>query len=153
MDAEASHQQDNGFTQSPWMDMGAFHPDQQSPPMEYHGFHYGSVPMDASYPVTIPPPYAPLPMTVPSNAWPSMLTPESQPPFRAPDLPVSAPVPIAPSVSPVAPVPPPRRSSTSNSTPRRTLTDEDRRRMCEYHENHKTAKQTDIGALFGVERR
>lgn len=31
------------------------------------------------------------------------------------------------------------------ATPRRTLTDEDRRRMCVYHEEHKTAKQTDIG--------
>ncbi|KAL2848641.1 hypothetical protein BJX68DRAFT_100374 [Aspergillus pseudodeflectus] len=145
MDTETPHAQDNGFAQSPWVDMGGFHPSQHSPPMEYHGFGYGVVPLDTSYGVTIPPPYAPLPMTVPSNAWPSMLTTTSQPPFPPPELP-AAPVHIAPSVSPIAPVPPPRKSSTSSSTPRRTLTDEDRRRMCLYHEENKTAKQTDIGA-------
>ncbi|KAL4741833.1 hypothetical protein BDV11DRAFT_47661 [Aspergillus similis] len=156
MDTETPHAQENGFAQSPWMDMGGFHPSHQhSPPLDYHGFGYPvHVPLDASYGVTIPPPYAPpaLPMTVPSNAWPSMLTTTSQPPFQHSEHPV-APVPIAPSVSPIAPVPPPRKSSTSSSTPRRTLTDDDRRRMCIYAEENKTAKQTDIGALFGVERR
>ncbi|CBF74754.1 hypothetical protein AN4077.2 [Aspergillus nidulans FGSC A4] len=155
MDTETPHAQENGFAQSPWMDMGGFHPSHQnSPPLDYHGFGYPvHVPLDASYGVTIPPPYAPpaLPMTVPSNAWPSMLTTSSQPPFQQSEHPV-APVPIAPSVSPIAPVPPPRKSSTSSSTPRRTLTDDDRRRMCLYAEENKTAKQTDIGALFGVER-
>ncbi|KAL4810719.1 hypothetical protein BDV18DRAFT_1104 [Aspergillus unguis] len=168
---------DNGFGhQSPWMDMNGFHPQphphppQHSPPIDYHSFGYNVVPMDPSYPVTIPPPYAP-PMTVPSNAWPSMLTTTSQSPFQPPELPAATPGPaqshdsgpgpcpnpgpvaIAPSVSPIAPVPPPRKSSTSSSTPRRMLTDDDRRRMCLYHEENKTAKQTDIGALFGVERR
>jgi hypothetical protein len=38
------------------------------------------------------------------------------------------------------------------STPRRTLTDDDRRRMCQYHEDNPTVKQTEIGAMFGVER-
>ncbi|KAL5337655.1 hypothetical protein BJX70DRAFT_228747 [Aspergillus crustosus] len=151
MDTETSHAQDSGFAHSPWADMGTFHPTQHSPPLEYHGFQYGVVPLDPSYGVTIPPPYAPLPMTVPSNAWPSMLTPSTQSPFQ-PEL-QPGPVPIAPSISSAAPIPPPRKSSTSSSTPRRTLTDEDRRRMCQYHEENKTAKQTDIGALFGVERR
>jgi hypothetical protein len=151
MDTETPHAQENGFAQSPWMDMGGFHPSHQnSPPLDYHGFGYPvHVPLDASYGVTIPPPYAPpaLPMTVPSNAWPSMLTTTSQPPFQHSEHPV-APVPIAPSVSPIAPVPPPRKSSTSSSTPRRTLTDDDRRRMCLYAEENKTAKQTDIGGAF-----
>ncbi|KAL4779684.1 hypothetical protein BJX76DRAFT_72383 [Aspergillus varians] len=146
MDTESPHAQENGFAQSPWMDMGGFHPSQHSPPMDYHGFGYGPVPLDPAYGVTIPPPYVPLPMTVPSNAWPSMLTHTGQP-FQPPDLPVG-PVPIAPSVSPVAPVPPPRKSSTSSSTPRRTLTDDDRRQMCLYHEENKTAKQTDIGGMY-----
>ncbi|KAF3921060.1 hypothetical protein AA313_de0204043 [Arthrobotrys entomopaga] len=35
---------------------------------------------------------------------------------------------------------------------RRTLTDADRRRMCLYHEQHPHVKQTEIGAMFGVER-
>ncbi|KAJ4395472.1 hypothetical protein N0V85_006541 [Neurospora sp. IMI 360204] len=40
----------------------------------------------------------------------------------------------------------------TTSQPRKTLTDEDRRRMCQYAMDHPTAKQTDIGAQFGVER-
>ncbi|PLB41984.1 uncharacterized protein BDW47DRAFT_43477 [Aspergillus candidus] len=143
MDTESSHSQDNDFAQSPWVDMGGFHPAQQSPPLDdYHGFPYGVIPLDSAYGVTIPPPYASLPLTLPSNTWPSMLT-NHQSHFPEGGLP---PVPIPPSsVSPVTPIPPPRKSSTSSSTPRRTLTDEDRRRMCLYHEENKTAKQTDIG--------
>ena len=33
----------------------------------------------------------------------------------------------------------------TTSTPRRTLTDNDRRKMCQYHEEHPTKKQTEIG--------
>ncbi|KXL49797.1 hypothetical protein M433DRAFT_74713 [Acidomyces richmondensis BFW] len=43
-------------------------------------------------------------------------------------------------------------SSRSGSTPRKTLTDQDRRRMCQYAEEHPNSKQTEIGAIFGVER-
>ncbi|KAI9812146.1 MAG: hypothetical protein M1827_004812 [Pycnora praestabilis] len=43
-------------------------------------------------------------------------------------------------------------STHSTSSPRRTLTDADRRRMCLYHEENPTVKQTEIGAMFGVER-
>ncbi|EPS44289.1 hypothetical protein H072_1719 [Dactylellina haptotyla CBS 200.50] len=48
-----------------------------------------------------------------------------------------------------------RTSSSSNhgtGSSRRTLTDADRRRMCLYHEQHPHVKQTEIGAMFGVER-
>ena len=57
----------------------------------------------------------------------------------------------------IAPGPPSPISATSisttvtpfttagDSTPRRLLTDDDRRRMCEYHERHPGVKQTDIG--------
>jgi hypothetical protein len=41
----------------------------------------------------------------------------------------------------------------TTSAPRKILTDEDRRRMCEYAEQHPQAKQTDIGNIFGLERR
>ncbi|KAK3612812.1 hypothetical protein LTR22_028449, partial [Elasticomyces elasticus] len=37
-------------------------------------------------------------------------------------------------------------------TPRKTLTDLDRKRMCQYAEEHPNAKQTEIGDIFGVER-
>ncbi|KAL2002341.1 hypothetical protein VTN02DRAFT_169 [Thermoascus thermophilus] len=60
------------------------------------------------------------------------------------------PTPVPTSIPPPAPVHPIRTSN--GPTPRRTLTDEDRRRMCLYHEENRSAKQTDIGALFGVER-
>jgi hypothetical protein len=103
------------------------------------------MPLDTPYGVSIPPPYASVPLTMPSNTWPSMLT--TQPQFPEQGL---APIPIPASATPVTPVQPPRKSSTSGSTPRRTLTDEDRRRMCLYHEEHKTAKQTDIGGKLAA---
>ncbi|KAE8383645.1 hypothetical protein BDV26DRAFT_94420 [Aspergillus bertholletiae] len=150
MDTENTHAQDSDYTQSPWLDLGAFSPSQQSPPLDYHGFGYGILPLESAYGVSVPPPYASLPLTMPSNTWPSMMSNHPQNPFPEGSVP---PVPIPPTVSPVThnppppppPPPPPRKSSTSNSTPRRTLTDDDRRRMCLYHEEHKTAKQTDIG--------
>ncbi|PYH95009.1 centromere binding protein B [Aspergillus ellipticus CBS 707.79] len=154
MDTESSHAQDSGFPPSPWVDMGGFSPSEQSPTMEYQGFGYGVVAIDPNYGVTIPPPYTNMPIPMPSPAWPSML---SHGPFSEPGVP-AVPLPPPPqAIAPVTPIappppPPPRKSSTSSSTPRRTLTDEDRRRMCIYHEENKTAKQTDIGALFGVER-
>lgn len=44
-------------------------------------------------------------------------------------------------------------TTTKSTNPRRTLTDADRRRMCLYHEENPNVKQTEIGAMFGVERR
>ena len=38
-------------------------------------------------------------------------------------------------------------TTTAGLTPRRTLTDDDRRRMCEYHESHPGVKQTEIGGM------
>ena len=38
-------------------------------------------------------------------------------------------------------------TTTGGSTPRRTLTDDDRRRICEYHESHPGVKQTEIGGM------
>lgn len=149
MKTEPHHDPDREFTHSPWVELGHFTSPQHSPPMpEYSGFDYGHSTLMAvdSYGMSIPPPYASLPLPMPSHSWPSMLTTQS--PFHE-SLP---PVPAPSSVSPSVPAPPGRKASTSSSTPRRTLTDEDRRRMCLYHEEHKTAKQTDIGALFGVER-
>ncbi|PYI13942.1 hypothetical protein BO86DRAFT_41260 [Aspergillus japonicus CBS 114.51] len=161
MDTESTHAQDNEFAQSPWVDMGGFSPSEQSPTLDYQGFGYGVLPIDSSYGVSIPPPYASMPLTMTSNTWPSMLTTQGPFPDAAmPAMPLPPPPPPpplqqpqqTPTITSVTPVPPPRKSSTSGSTPRRTLTDEDRRRMCLYHEENKTAKQTDIGALFGVER-
>ncbi|KUI65057.1 Major centromere autoantigen B [Cytospora mali] len=95
---------------------------------------------------TSPPHHPTLPMLmVPSHpTWPSMLTNpnsyNSSPPVAI--QPASAP-PLKttrPAIPPIA------------SQPRKTLTDDDRRRMCQYHIDHPSMKQTEIGALFGVER-
>ncbi|KAJ5163452.1 DNA binding HTH domain Psq-type [Penicillium coprophilum] len=148
METETHHPPESEYPHSPW-EMGTFTSPQHSPPMpEYSGFDYGQSQLMAvdSYGMSIPPPYATMPLPMPSHSWPSMLTTHS--PFAASGLAISTPT----SVSPSAPMPPVRKTSTGGSTPRRTLTDEDRRQMCIYHEENKTAKQTDIGALFGVER-
>jgi hypothetical protein len=149
METEAHHAPEGEFPHSPWVELGAFTSPQHSPPMpEYSGFEYhpSLMAVDGPYNMSIPPPYASMPLPMPSHSWPSMLTTQS--PFHENGMP---PAPVPTSVSPSAPMPV-RKSSTGGSTPRRTLTDEDRRNMCLYHEENKTAKQTDIGALFGVER-
>jgi hypothetical protein len=91
--------------------------------------------------------HPPLPMLImPSQApWPSMLT--NPPSYTQASPPVA-----------MAPVPAPMKviklpALTTTSQPRKTLTDDDRRRMCQYAEDHPNSKQTEIGALFGVERR
>ncbi|KAH8595813.1 hypothetical protein B0O99DRAFT_144067 [Bisporella sp. PMI_857] len=85
-----------------------------------------------------------LPLIMPSHpTWPSMLTnPASY---------STAPVAIPASAPPLV-----KGSSKAHGvtpSPRKTLTDNDRRRMCQYHEDNPSVKQTEIGALFGVERR
>lgn len=137
------HAPEGEFPHSPWVDLGGpFTSPHNSPPMpEFSGFEYGPSPIMAvdGYGMSLPPPYTSMPLPMPSHAWPSMLTNHS--PFHDGLPPIPAPI----SVSPSAPTPPVRKSSTGGATPRRTLTDEDRRQMCLYHEEHKTAKQTDIG--------
>ena len=143
METESHPGPEGEFPHSPWVEIGTFASPQHSPPMpEYSGFDYGPSQLMAvdSYGMSIPPPYASMPLPMPSHSWPSMLTTHS--PFAASGLPVST---TPTSVSPSTPMPPVRKTSTGGSTPRRTLTDDDRRQMCIYHEENKTAKQTDIG--------
>ena len=47
----------------------------------------------------------------------------------------------------------PRVPSITTTTPRKTLTIQDRRDMCKFHQDNPHVKQTDIGLRFGVERR
>lgn len=154
MDTESQNAQENQFGNSQWVDMDTFNnpPQQQSPPVpEFHGFNYGPspiMPVEPSYPISIPPPYTSLHtslhLTMPSHPWPSMLTTQSSfPESTLSSAPAPAPTLSIPQPPPIRPI---HTSPTSHGpTPRRTLTDEDRRRMCLYHEEHKTAKQTDIG--------
>ncbi|CAI7600758.1 unnamed protein product [Penicillium bialowiezense] len=149
METETQHAPDGEFSHSPWVEVGAFASPQHSPPMpEYSGFDFGSstMVMDSPYGMSMPPPYANMPLPMPSHSWPSMLA--TNPPFPETGMHVSAHT----SVSPTTPMLPVRKTSTGGSTPRRTLTDEDRRQMCLYHEENKTAKQTDIGVLRQKEK-
>lgn len=159
---------DQSFCGDHWSDMGTFMP---TPMSEYaHGYSYLSslphrLPSESlgqmAPPATSPPPPPPslhgsapahhptLPMLmVPGNpTWPSMLTNPggftTSPPVAIP--PMSAGVqPLTQSRPPMPPV---------ASQPRKTLTDEDRRRMCQWHIDHPEMKQTEIGGMFGVERR
>lgn len=100
-------------------------PQSTSPPSSHQQSHHPQLPM----------------LIMPSHAWPSMLTN----PVSYPAPPMAAPA--------VAPPPPTKPLRTTSTTPRRTLTDDDRRRMCKYSEENPTAKQIDIGRMFGVERR
>jgi len=134
----------------------------QSPVYEQNGFtfiqqplHNNGLPNEQSFatqrmPILQPSPPHPSnpqlhPLIMPSHpTWPSMLThPASYPP-PAVSIPVPAPPVIRGSVA--------RTTTHSTSSPRKTLTDSDRRRMCQYHVDNPTVKQTEIGAMFGVER-
>ncbi|KAB5558648.1 hypothetical protein GE09DRAFT_962675 [Coniochaeta sp. 2T2.1] len=97
-----------------------------------------------------------LPMLVmPSHAtWPSMLTNPNHNSYSSHSAP-----PTRMSIPPIQVTP--RVQATlktklpalhTQPVPRKTLTDDDRKRMCQYAEDHPHAKQTDIGARFGVER-
>ena len=86
--------------------------------------------------------------------WPSMLNSQAQPqPQSQHQQPANYQLPYPPSVQPIQPMPPgPMHtplsapvSARSAPTPRKTLTDSDRRRMCKYAEDNPQAKQTEIG--------
>ncbi|CAK7236832.1 hypothetical protein SBRCBS47491_009771 [Sporothrix bragantina] len=112
---------------------------QQHPPLSMgHASHHHQLPQ--------------LPMlTVPSNpTWPSMLTNPGG--FAAPPPSIH----VVPRNGPARPPPPPLKTKLNESGgrtgPRKMLTDDDRRRMCEYAEANPGVKQSEIGNIFGVER-
>ncbi|KAH0272950.1 hypothetical protein KCU91_g6297, partial [Aureobasidium melanogenum] len=122
-----------------------------TPAQEYTGFGWGSPPLPMhSAAFSQSPPLRPThqqlqPLMMP---WPSMIG--SQQTFYPPLLPQTQVGTISPpTVTPVS-----AGSSTRSGGPsvRKTLSDDDRRRMCKYAEENPTAKQTEIGYLFGVER-
>lgn len=142
-----------------------------TPAQEYSGFNFGT-PHVAMEPGAfsngiqqrlMPPQLQPLVMP----QWPSMLSSQShstfQPVYPPPVQPIQ-PITLGALQTPVS-----ATSTRSASTPRKTLTDIDRKRMCQYAEEHPNSKQTEIGgmspvsilgdrsdnaiAIFGVERR
>lgn len=119
---------------------------QQSPAREFGGYSYSSMSMEPMYNAPMQPPRTThqqlQPLIMPS--WPSMLTSQSS--YGAPmyaSAPVSSTTPIAaqPTTTPVSAT----STRSTSSTPRKTLTDADRRKMCLYHEDNPTVKQTEIG--------
>lgn len=86
-----------------------------------------------------------IPTQQPSQVpWPSLRinTPQN---YSAP------PVMIPPNPAPIRQQP--KVPSITTTTPRKTLTAQDRREMCKFHQENPHVKQTDIGLRFGVERR
>jgi hypothetical protein len=118
-------------------------PHHQSPAQEYNGFTFNPMPMEPMYNAPMHPPRTShqqlQPLIMPQ--WPSMLTTQST--YVPPIFP-SAPVPMQPTTTPVSAT----STRSTSSTPRKTLTDADRRRMCLYAEEHPTVKQTEIGGEY-----
>lgn len=146
------HHEDN-FGGGHLADMGAHQSPNQVPRHEYEDFGFStstnaqldpiySPPMQSSF--SSPQPLNPL-VNIPQ--WPSQITnpSENSPPvtitLHRPILPLSKTAPLPTISTSVAP----SKSAHSCSTSRRTLTDTDRRRMCEYHNDNPNIKQTEIG--------
>ena len=147
------HDQDNGYNGNEgWVQIGYPSSHQTSPIHEYQNYQYmstpHSLPIHPTYVQRMPPTQSHhqpplLPLIMPSQqTWPSMLT--------NPPMGYQAPVAIPHSAPPTKA---PKLPGMHAPSPRKTLTDQDRRRMCQYHEEHPNVKQTEIGAMFGVERR
>ncbi|KAH8894834.1 hypothetical protein GQ53DRAFT_63787 [Thozetella sp. PMI_491] len=169
---------DNSFGQNDsWVDMSTTYQHHPTTMADYgSGFTYNMAPVTThglpseslNRMPPPPPPQQPQPISqapashhqlpmlmMPSHStWPSMLLtnpnhnagygqpPHSAPPVAIPPV-VSAPSQLKTKLQPLM---------TTTSQPRKTLTDDDRRRMCQYAEDHPNAKQTEIGLEFGVER-
>ncbi|KAK3629686.1 hypothetical protein LTR56_017892 [Elasticomyces elasticus] len=120
-----------------------------TPAQEYSGFNFSpEMPMEPSFSSSsipqrpLPPQLQPLIMP----AWPSMLNNSSHSTFQ-----LMFAQPVQP-IQPMLPTPVSATSMRSTPTPRKTLTDLDPKRMCQYAKEHPNAKQTEIGGIFDVER-
>lgn len=121
-----------------------------TPAQEYVGFNFPhpQMPMEPSaFAGTLhhrPMPQQLQPLVMPQ--WPSMLS--NQPHHSAYQpmypQPVSS---IQPLSAGALQTPVSATSTRSASTPRKTLTDMDRKRMCKYAEEHPNSKQTEIGGV------
>lgn len=97
-------------------------------------------------PAPPPPPMAHHQLPMLNTTWPSQLTnPTPSGSYSAPPL----------SITPATSAPPvdPPRLPTQHEKSRKTLTTEQKRAMCQFHEDNPGTRQADIGARFGVERR
>ena len=146
-DRHAAYPQSSPPTQWPATAHVYPHSHHGTPSQEYSGFNFGTphMPMEPSafgsgiQQRSMAPQLQPLVMP----QWPSMLSSQShstyQPIYPPPIQPIQ-PVPMQTLQTPVS-----ATSTRSASTPRKTLTDIDRKRMCQYAEEHPNSKQTEIG--------
>lgn len=158
MNHEQHHNpQENGYGGEGWPEMSnSYNSSQHQSPIfesriqyEYMQNHH-PMPTEPQYPRMAPPQMPPpasysthhqqlLPLIMPNHpTWPSMLTNPANsqaPPVAIPPANSGKPPPKLPAIH-------------STPTPRKTLTDSDRRRMCQYHEDNPTVKQTEIGGMI-----
>jgi len=153
-DAMADDQHQSTYQPSPSIPWGSSpqiypHSHHGTPAQEYSSFHFGSPQLSLgsnTFETTMP--QRPIqqqlqPLVMPQ--WPSMLNSQShqtyQPTYPQTVQPIQ-PMTMAPLQTPIS-----ATSSRSASTPRKTLTDADRKQMCQYAEDNPSAKQTEIGCM------
>ena len=142
---------DDDFAAGQWVEIAHDHSPHQSPLHEYNGFGFLAsthVPVDPIYHRAAQNSYAANsalhPLIMPQ--WPSQITNPSEG-----GSPAAIPLPraLAPTSTVTTPQSaPPAIPAPASSTARKTLTDHDRRRMCQYHEDFPTVKQTEIGGTL-----
>lgn len=141
--------------QDQWIDQQYYSPPQHSPLHEHPSYVYTTAPgMDSIFSAAAPqsrPSHHQLQPLI-TTPWPSMLASQSTSYTSQHAHPLPPPPPLAqehmqsqPAVSQPPTLAPAYAPSHPTTTPRRTLTDNDRRKMCQYHEDHPTKKQTEIG--------
>lgn len=163
MGHDSTMAQSNGYGSDAWTSMSPYSqsPYSASPLTEYPSFgtfvSHG-LPSESINRMPPPPPQthqmihpSPTPMAhhqlpLLNTTWPSQLTNPAPPQsYSAPPL----------SMTPATSAPPvePPRLPTQHEKSRKTLTTEQKRAMCQFHEDNPGTRQADIGARFGVERR
>ena len=154
------HHEDD-FGSHALVDVVSEHSQHQSPSTEFGGFGFSATThahLDSIYDrsgqhsFSSPQPLHPL-LTIPQ--WPSQITnpsenspPPAPPPLHRPILPLSKTTPL-PTITPPTALPPSKPTHSSTSS-RKTLSDNDRRRMCEYHNDNPNVKQTEIGSKLAA---
>ena len=121
------------------------HQPQHQPQPSHHHTHHQMIQPAPSSAMT----HHQLPMlNTATTTWPSQLAnPGSSGNFSAPPL-ASNQIPSMSSMDTGV-----RTSPAQDKSARKTLSLEQKRAMCQYHEDHPGKRQADIGAKFGVERR
>lgn len=149
MDQEHHHGEGYG-NDGGWVEINGYSSSQhQSPIQEYGGYGFihtapHSLPSESTF-SRMPPPqpshtaqHQLLPLIMPSHpTWPSMLTNPAGYQVSSASLP-----------PPTVPLKTAKLPAIHAPSPRKTLTDDDRRRMCRYHEENPSIKQTEIGGKY-----